>query len=396
MSKQQTTKALSGTKVLREGPGLKPQDVDQILESIEAGFAEDPAAPNVAVVLGEGARVAVRSGHLDIVDGLGPYRRHRRWPRAGSGLHRVIVGADSGALTIDAIRWCQAVGVSIVLVDGDGEVILGPTAYGHDDPRLRRAQATAPEEVAVSVASGLIRPKILGQASIAESRFGDRHLGELLRDIAVSVEEVTTIDEIRGLEATAAASYFDAWVGHPSLVPRFATADLPRVPAHWLSYNGRRSLLGKGNVNRKAERPTNVLLNVLYRLAAIEARLACLAVGLDPAFGALHLDAVNRDSFVLDLMEPVRPEGDRFVIDLLAENTFTRKDFIERSDGSIRIGPELSQRLSAAMPVWARTVAPFAEKVAHTFGQLVAGKWAPRTPLTSRNARSAAAVVRAR
>jgi hypothetical protein len=48
------------------------------------------------------------------------------------------------------------------------------------------------------------------------------------------------------------------------------------------------------------------------------------------------------------------------------------------------------------MPIWARLVAPYAEQVAHTYGQLVAGKWAPRTPLTGRNARSAAAAVKAR
>jgi CRISPR-associated endonuclease Cas1 len=382
--------------VVREGPPLDSERVDDILSSLESGFSGDPAAPSVAVVLGEGAQVRVRSGHLQIFDGLGPYRRHRRWPRAGSGLRRVIVGADSGALTIDALRWCQAVGVSILVVDGDGEVVLGPAAYGHDDPRLRRAQATASEEVAVAVASGLIVPKILGQASVAETRLGDRELGDMLREIRASIEEAVTIDEIRGLEATAAASYFDAWVGHPAVIPRFSSADQRRIPSHWMHYDGRRSLLGKGNVNRKAERPTNVLLNVLYRLAAIEARLACLAVGLEPAFGALHLDAINRDSFVLDLMEPVRPEVDRFVIDLMAEITFTRKDFIERSDGSIRIGPELCQRLSATMPVWARSVAPYAEQVAHIYGHLVAGKWAPRTPLTGRNARSAAAVVKAR
>jgi CRISPR-associated endonuclease Cas1 len=396
VSKTHTTDGPAGTKVLREGPGLKPQDVDRILESMEAGFSEDPAAPSVAVVLGEGARVAVRSGHLDIVDGYGPYRRHRRWLRVGSGLRRVIVGADSGALTIDAIRWCQAVGVSVLVVDGDGEVILGPTSYGHDDPRLRRAQATAPEEVAVAMASGLIVAKILGQASVAESRLGDGELGELLHEIAASVDDALTIDEIRGLEATAAASYFDGWVGHPGVIPRFAKADQRRVPSTWMHFDGRRSLLGRGNSNRRGATPTNVLLNVLYRLAAIEARLACLAVGLDPAFGTLHLDAVNRDSFVLDLLEPVRPEVDRFVIDLIGETTFTRKDFIERSDGSIRIGPALSQRLSATMPVWARSVAQYAEQVAHTFGHLVAGKWAPRTPLTGRNARSAAAVVKAR
>jgi CRISPR/Cas system-associated endonuclease Cas1 len=149
-------------------------------------------------------------------------------------------------------------------------------------------------------------------------------------------------------------------------VPRFATADRHRFPSHWLNYDGRRSLLGKRNVNRKAERPTNVLLNVLYRLAAIEARFACLAVGLDPGFGVLHLDAVNRDSLVLDLLEPVRPEVDRFVLGLLAERAFSRKDFIERRDGSIRIGSALSQQLSATMPVWAKSMAPYAEHTLRT------------------------------
>jgi hypothetical protein len=218
----------------------------------------------------------------------------------------------------------------------------------------------------------------------------------MLRGIAASVEEAVTIDEIRGLEATAAASYFDAWVGHPAVVPRLAIAAQRLIPLARMHYDGRRSILGKGNSNRRAANPTNVLLNLLYRLAAIEARLACLACGLEPAFGALHFDAVNRDSLVLDLLEPLRSEVDRFVIDLMAENTFTRKDFIERSDGSIRIGPALSQHLSATMSVWAKAVAPYAEQVTHTYGQLVAGKWAPRTPLTGRNARSAAAVVRAR
>ncbi|MGA8726294.1 MAG: CRISPR-associated endonuclease Cas1, partial [Acidimicrobiales bacterium] len=111
---------------------------------------------------------------------------------------------------------------------------------------------------------------------------------------------------------------------------------------------------------------------------------------------ALHLDAVNRDSMVLDLLEPIRPEIDRFVIDLMAEATFNRSDFIERGDGSIRIAPALVQRLASTMPTWSRAASPHAERVAHVFGQLVAGKWQPRTPLTKRNARAAAAVVKAR
>jgi CRISPR associated protein Cas1 len=123
--------------------------------------------------------------------------------------------------------------------------------------------------------------------------------------------------------------------------------------------------------------------------------LACLAVGADPSFGILHLDAAGRDSLVFDLMEPLRPEVERFALDLLAEATFSRKDFVERTDGSVKMGPAFAQRLAATLPMWGRSVAPYAEQVAHEFGRVVAGKWEARTPLTGRKAK-AAAVVKAR
>ncbi len=183
----------------------------------------------------------------------------------------------------------------------------------------------------------------------------------------------------------------------PAAIPRFTKADTKRVAPHWCSYDGRHSLLSsKGNTNRKADRPTNAVLNYLLKLAEIEARLACVAVGLDPGFGIIHLDATGRDSLVFDLMEPLRPEVERFALDLLAEATFSRKDFVERTDGSVKIGPALAQRLAATLPTWGRSVAPYAEQVAHEFGRMVAGKWEARTPLTGRKAKAAAAVVKAR
>ena len=69
---------------------------------------------------------------------------------------------------------------------------------------------------------------------------------------------------------------------------------------------------------------------------------------------------------------------------------------MERTDGSVKIGPALAQRLAATLPTWARSVAPYAVQVAHEFGRVVAGKWEPRTPLTGRKAKAAAAVVKAR
>src|SRR5207245_11221403 len=139
------------------------------------------------------------------------------------------------------------------------------------------------------------------------------------------------------LEATAAACYWLAWAAHPATTFRFAHAD--RVPTHWRVFDGRRSVLSKGVSARNAERPLNALLNLSYKLAEVEARLACVALGLDPAIGFVHADMARRDSLALDLLETIRPAVDRFTLDLIAERTFTRADFIERSDGSIRIAP---------------------------------------------------------
>jgi hypothetical protein len=135
---------------------------------------------------------------------------------------------------------------------------------------------------------------------------------------------------------------------------------------------------------------------VLYKLAGIEARFAALAVGLDPGLGLVHADARGGDGLAWDLLEPVRPEVDRFCLDLIAERTFTRTDFVERSDGSVRLAPQLVQELAATMPRWAKLVAPHAEGLAHLFGSAVRGSWTPRTPLTSAKLRAAQAGVRAR
>src|SRR5262249_20076961 len=74
---------------------------------------------------------------------------------------------------------------------------------------------------------------------------------------------------------------------------------------------------------------------------------------------------------------------------LVAERTWRRADFVERSDGSIRLAPGLVQELAATMPAWAHAVAPHAEAFAHLLGPAVRGKWEPRTPLSGAEAAAA-------
>ena len=131
-------------RVIREGPSLDPEQIEDVIGALEAGFVRASGRPPVAVALGEGVRVAVRNGQLRVEDGVGWNRRIRTWPRAGGGLKRLVVGAESGMLTLDAIRWCQVIGVALVVVDQEGEVVLAPGIYAHADARLRRVRRPLP------------------------------------------------------------------------------------------------------------------------------------------------------------------------------------------------------------------------------------------------------------
>jgi CRISPR associated protein Cas1 len=119
-------------------------------------------------------------------------------------------------------------------------------------------------------------------------------------------------------------------------------------------------------------------------------------VGLDPGLGMVHNDAKGRQSMALDVMEPVRPQVEALVLDMLQARTFRKSEFIETAEGHVRLMAPLTHELAESMPMMAKWLAPWAEKVAHMLGHAMEGKYTPATPLTSARHRSAQAVVKAR
>jgi CRISPR/Cas system-associated endonuclease Cas1 len=75
-------------------------------------------------------------------------------------------------------------------------------------------------------------------------------------------------------------------------------------------------------------------LNYLYAIVQAEARIAILSLGLDPGMGVLRAGLEARDSLALDVMEPVRPEVDQFVLELLRSHTFAVREFFQTRRGS--------------------------------------------------------------
>jgi hypothetical protein len=138
--------------------------------------------------------------------------------------------------------------------------------------------------------------------------------------------------------------------------------------------------------------PPNAILNYLYCLLESESRLAAVARGLDPGLGVLHVDTKARDSLACDLMEPVRPQVDAFLLDWITREPLKRQWFFEKSDGNCRLMAPFTAQLSETAPMWGRAVAPFAEWVTRALwssSAKLASESAPSTRLTQRFKREA-------
>lgn len=218
---------------------------------------------------------------------------------------------------------------------------------------------------------------------LSDMRAGD----EFRQPLAIAIQALDVASspaELMLLEAAAARSYWSAW---STLSVHFVSKDVSDIPAHWRVFGSRNSPLT--DAPRRAANPANALLNYAYALLEAECRIAALAVGLDPGMGVLHADQRQRDSLVLDLMEPLRPAIDAQVLALLASRKFAAREFAETSAGNCRLVPPLPQALAAMLPQIQKMVAPVAEQIARSLLTL------PRTrelklptPLTQANRRA--------
>jgi len=113
-----------------------------------------------------------------------------------------------------------------------------------------------------------------------------------------------------------------------------------------------------------AATPPNALANLLYALTEAEARIAAIAMGMDPEIGMLHVDSPNRSSLACDLQEPMRAKVDAFILNWLQTEPLRKADFWEDRRGNCRIRSPLVIRLCETADTWRRLVAPVAEWVA--------------------------------
>lgn len=303
----------------------------------------------------------VERGHLVLEDGIGT-RNKSRFARVNHGIRRVIVVGSEGSVSLSALRWLADQDAAFVMLDRDGSVLATTGPVRPSDARLRRAQALAHESgTAVEIARELISRKLDGQEKLARDGLGDTFAGQEIAFARSALANAKTIEAIRLIESRAALAYWSAWRTLPVNYPKNG---LRRVPDHWKKFGGRVSPLTGSP--RLAANPPNAMLNYLYALLESEARLAIAALGLDPGLGVLHVDTPTRDSLACDVMEPIRPEVDAYVLRWITHEMLKREWFFEERDGNARLMGTFAARLCETLPTWGRAVAPVAETVARS------------------------------
>jgi len=336
------------------------QNVRRVSESLNPTIEVIVPQHGVVTLFGYGIQVRVDRGHLILDDGIGASRRHGRFARVGHGLQRLVVVGTDGMISLAALRWLSDQKASLVMLERDGSVLTTTGPARPSDARLRRAQSLAHSTgVALRITRELIWQKLTGQELVARNKLLDTTTADAIARFSAELPAAEDIASIRLIEAQAASAYWLAWRTLPLNFPK---KDLPRVPEHWRSFGTRISPLTGSP--RLAVTPGCAMMNYLYALLESEASLAAHAVGLDASIGIFHVDQPNRDSLACDLMEPVRPQVDAYLLDWITTQPLKREWFFEQPNGNARLMASLTEKLSETVPNWGRAVAPVAEWVA--------------------------------
>lgn len=309
------------------------------------------------ILCGHGISLNVEKGSLLIRDGLTHYPQerveHRIFPGDPTRPTRIVVLDGSGSITFDVIDWLREQDIALIRIDwrGTATVVGGQSGYAADGKAWRRQEALrADPRRRLAIARGLIQQKLEASAATLSGCLPDTKA----RAFALTVigEKLALLrsrrslnqSDLHGAEGRAAKVYFEAWAGIPL---SWQTSKRYPIPEAWRTIGQRQSLVtGKKGKNRDASHPINAMLNYAYAVLESQVRLEVLAQGYDPQGGFLHSGYRGSPALVLDLMEPLRPVVDAAVLKFALVETFSGADFVLRSDGVVRLNPQLARRIA--------------------------------------------------
>ncbi|KPA18996.1 CRISPR-associated protein Cas1 [Candidatus Magnetomorum sp. HK-1] len=246
--------------------------------------------------------------------------------------------------------------ISIVIISGFGReqipAWIGPGLSNSVMSRLSQHQAYSDEQKKIKTAAWFIEKKIDNYLSLLKyltkliKNESTEHIfkkslrkSKLIKKIDntasimfSSLEVLATCDSvesIRGYEGNAASAWFT-----------------------FLSDVLKKEWRFSGRNKRPPKDPINALLSLTYTLILSEMKIVVNERGLDPCIGFLHTPHPGRESFVIDMLEPIRPGADAFVFSLLDDKLFTESDFTTNKQYGCRLNKDARGKYYLSWADW--------------------------------------------
>lgn len=269
-------------------------------------------------------------------------------------LSRVFLRGDV-TLSSSLLGKLGARGIGVVVLSGRKAEPTLLLARPHNDAARRVAQYRLSQdaEFCLRFSRTVVDAKLRSQATfLAErrdeeprSRYLLTHLLRRLENAIAAVSQQTSTGSLRGLEGAGAAAYFE---GFGDLLPerlKFSTRN-----------------------RRPPKDPVNAALSLGYTLLHAETVLALYGSGFDPFIGFYHALDFGRESLACDVVEPLRMEVDRHLLQLFRHEKLRADDF-STLDGACWLGKAGRARFYAE---WEPLAERLRKRLAETITELAA------------------------
>jgi len=202
-----------------------------------------------------------------------------------------------------------------------GNVLLRREQYRRaDDPATSTEIARSVVTAKIANSRIVLQRAMRDGPELADSTPMKRALEDMQQYIK-TLQEQPTVDQIRGIEGSAAATYFGVF-------------------DHLISSN-KEHFFFKERSRRPPLDNMNALLSFLYTLLVHDVESALEGVGLDPAVGFLHRDRPGRPGLALDLMEELRAYlADRLALSLVNRQQIKPDGFVKTESGAVIMDDE--------------------------------------------------------
>ena len=207
---------------------------------------------------------------------------------------------------------------------------IGPGLSGFLENRVRQYRARFDPRITLEIARWILSEKLSGQKKLLES-FENNQTKKFQAQIQENIQKLNLhedLSHLMGYEGAAASSYFK---GLSAIISRKWRFD--------------------GRTKRPPKDPVNALLSLSYTMALGIIGKNIAVRGLDRSLGFLHALHSGRDNLVLDIIEPLRPQIDRFVLCLL-DRAVSPDDFNTSNQDGCRLNKQGRANYFQAWAAW--------------------------------------------